>query len=119
MGELEERLNGLLNNPDELSRLADMAKNLMGGGLFSGGGEAEKTDDESFNAMEPMMGKLLSKLTGSGGGQSANTRLLLNLCPCLEEKRAEKLRRAIRMAQMAQVARTVLKDYGGDGDGNK
>ena len=34
MSELEERLNAVLSNPEEMSRLADMAQKLMGG--FSG-----------------------------------------------------------------------------------
>ena len=120
MSEFEERINSLLNNPEELSRLSNMARSLMEGGLFSGGQEQSSRSSQSAPAgPDPMLQKLMSGIAGLGGEKNSNTAMLKAISPYLDEKRGRKLERAIRMAQMARVARSVLREYGGDGLGDQ
>lgn len=119
MGELEERISSLLKDPQELSRLTDMARSLMEGGLFSGGQEESGAGDGPTAEPDPMIGKLMSGLAGLGGEKNPHTAMLRAISPYLDEKRGRKLERAIRMAQMAKVARSVLREYGGDGHGDQ
>ena len=118
MSEFEERINSLLNNPEELSRLSNMARSLMEGGLFSGGQE-QSSQSAPAAGPDPMLQKLMSGIAGLGGEKNSNTAMLKAISPYLDEKRGRKLERAIRMAQMAQVARSVLREYGGDGLGDQ
>ncbi len=115
MSELEERINSLLKNPEELSRLTDMARSIMEGGAFSG---TEESGAHGAAAPDPMLQKLMSGLAGMGKPSSGEA-MLHAISPYLEEKRGQKLERAIRMAQMLRAARTVMKEYGEDGYGNQ
>ena len=57
MSELEERLNAVLSNPEEMSRLADMAQKLMG-----------NLAPESAAPSAPPSGGLAGLAAGLGGG---------------------------------------------------
>ncbi len=102
MSELEERISSVLNDPEQLARISAMAQQLMGGEtekdapVGAPGAEAPKLD---FGAL----------LRGGLGGKSRQIRMLETLVPCLDEKRAAKLRRAIGAARVFSVVRTGLR----------
>ena len=112
MSELEDKISSILNDPGELSKIASMAQSLMGGGLVSE--SAPRNEKPSGDIIQSLMGSMGS-LTGGG----EKTAMLRALCPCLDEKRGKKLERAIRMSEMAQLARKFLKEQGGDGYGHE
>ena len=63
MSEFEDRINSVLNDPEQMDKIANLAKSLMGG-------EAQKADPGDGG----MMGKLGELAKGlSGGGQSYAT----------------------------------------------
>ena len=92
MGELEERLDAVLNDPGQLERVMRMANTLMGS--MSGGAGGAKP---------------------SPGG-SAKTELLNALSPWLSPERQRRLTRALRVAAAAKLASSAMRDMGGDGD---
>ena len=49
MSDFEDKLNSLLNDPDQMSRIADMAKSFMGGET----GERNKTADSDSGGIDP------------------------------------------------------------------
>ena len=100
MSELEERLNAVLSNPEEMSRLADMAQKLMGG--FSG------SDAPAGGAGGGLMG-LFSRLTGQNAGQKP---LADALAPYLTPERSRRLSRALRIASAARLGMAALSEWG-------
>ena len=108
MGELEDRLNSILSDPEQMRRISSLAQSLMGG---------EGTDAPPFAAKpEPPTGSGLPGALGSllapqprGGDKAA---LLEALKPWLSEKRRRKLSRAMRLAQMARLARFAMGEAG-------
>lgn len=105
MSELEDRINAVLSDPEQLSRLSEMAKSIMGGGA------AESPLPPSAGAAEaeggPPGGDALASLGAllrGGLGKSERIAALEALMPCLSEKRRAKLGRAIALAKAARAA---------------
>ena len=98
MGELEDRLEAVLNDPRQMERIARMASSLMGGmGMGAGKGEGPGTGGG-----------------GEGGRENENKRRLLSaLSPFLSAGRQQRLERALRVAAAARLARAAMSDWGG------
>ena len=98
MGELEDRLEAVLNDPRQMERIARMASSLMGGmGMGAGKGEGPGTGGG-----------------GEGGRGNENKRQLLSaLSPFLSAGRQQRLERALRVAAAARLARAAMSEWGG------
>ena len=98
MGELEDRLEAVLNDPRQMERIARMASTLMGGmGMGAGKGDGPGTGGG-----------------GEGGRGNENKRQLLSaLSPFLSAGRQQRLERALRVAAAARLARAALSEWGG------
>ena len=98
MGELEDRLEAVLNDPRQMERIARMASSLMGGlGMGAGKGEGPGTGGG-----------------GEGGRENENKRRLLSaLSPFLSAGRQQRLERALRVAAAARLARAAMSEWGG------
>ena len=105
MGELEDRLSSILNDPEQMRRISSLAQTLMGGESSAPTGNAEGPKE---GGLPGSLGSLLSP-PHSGGDKTA---LLEALKPWLSEKRQKKLARAMRLAQMARLARFAMGDLG-------
>ena len=109
MGELEERLNSILSDPEQMRRISSLAQTLMGG---EAGGDAPpsapRQEAGSGDGLSGALGSLLAPRESSGD----RTALLEALKPWLSEKRRRKLSRAMRLAQMAGLARIAMGEAG-------
>lgn len=118
MSELEDRIQSVLNDPDQMQQILGMARSLMGGGpepeppkepggfslpeLMGGGGEAG------------LMKKLASLLGGGGAGREQA--LLEAMKPWLSESRSRRMDRALKLGHMARAASLALGEWGGGDD---
>ena len=117
MGEFEEKLNGLLNNPQEMEKIMALARNFMGG---SGGstppdpGVAPKSPGSGGLDLGGLLGGLdpglMQKLTRGFAGGMGSTALLTSITPHLKDTRQSQLKRAITIAQVVRVARTMFSE---------
>ena len=114
MSELEDRINSVLNDPEELKKLSSLAKTLMEGGGLTGEPAVEKGGGDDAALLKKLLGSF-----GAAGRSSGSTAMLHAISPYLSERRGRKLERAMRYAAMARAAKLVLSQYGGDGDGAK
>ena len=124
MSELEDRLNAVLSNPEEMSRLADMASKLMGQLAPEGGAAAPPGGGDGSGGLSSLAG--LSGLAGLGGaglgnilsrvlgGQNGNGKKALAdaLSPYLSHERAQRLARALRIASAARIAMAAFSEWG-------
>ena len=101
MSELEDRLQSLLENPEELGRVARMAQSLMG---------QSAPDDTESGGFPDGVQRLFRNLTGAG----EKKHLLDALSPYLDEGRRRRLTRALRTAAAARLALAALSEAGGD-----
>lgn len=110
MDELESRLGALLSSPESMERLKGLAAALSGGEGSASAPEAAPASP----AFDPAMLGLLQRVMGEANRPSEASALLTALEPCLSPERAARLDRALRLAKLAKVAKTVLPQLGGD-----
>lgn len=116
--EFEERLNSILNDPEQMDKIANMAKSLMGGGdTPAQSAQTEATGGgvgALFDGLDPgMLQRIGSMMSGMSQGGNDNTALLEAMKPFLKEKRRAKMERALKLAKMAKVAQFAFGDLGG------
>ena len=106
MGELEEKLNSVLNNPALMQQIMNMAQNMS----TSEGHTQENTIDPG-SLMPDIDINTIKKLSGFAqkGTIDHNQKSLLSaLRPYLSQERISKLEKAMRAAKMAQAASGLL-----------
>lgn len=132
MSEFEDRINSVLNDPEQMDKIANLAKSLMGGeaqkadpgdgGMMgklgelakglAGGGSAGRDGPDIDPAMLGKIGRLMK----AGNAQNSNERALLEaMKPYLTEKRRQKMDRALQLAKLARIARIAMGEMG-EGD---
>ena len=99
MDELQESLSRLLEDPEELKRMTDMASQLLGGG------ETEAPEQPKLPDLSALVGKLR-------GGNSDTQKLLQALKPFLAPERQARLSRAMRAAKLASAASAAFTHFG-------
>ncbi len=109
MGELEERLNSILSDPEQMRRISSLAQTLMGG---EGGGDAPPSAPKQEGGAGAGIPGALGSLLAPKESRGDRAALLEALKPWLSEKRQRKLARAMRLAQMAGLARFAMGEAG-------
>ena len=113
MGEFEDRLSSLMNDPKQMEEIAAMAKSLMGGEDRSGGAGAGAEGPD----LDPGMLQKLAGILGKTGTKTSEQTALLNaMKPYLSEKRRTKMEKAMKLARIAEIAELAAGEIGGDGD---
>ncbi len=108
MGELEDRLNSILSDPEQMRRISSLAQSLMGGGDSEPPTAAAAQASPASGGLSGVLASLSPPRQQSGDKAA----LLEALKPWLSEKRQRKLARAMRIAQMARLARFAMGDMG-------
>lgn len=122
MGEFEDKLNGVLNNPQEMEKIVTLARSLMGGGETTqvqaaapppppASVPAPSTGSSGISEMlgniDPGMVKKLAQGLSGGVGSAA---LLKAMTPHLKDARQGQLKRALAIAQVVKAAKAVFTD---------
>ena len=116
MGEFEEKLNGILNNPQEMEKIMALARNFMGGGGGSSGPPPPPGGAPSAGGLnlEGLLGGIdpgvLQKLARGFSGGMGSAALLKSITPHLKDTRQGQLKRAMMIAQMVRVARGYFSE---------
>lgn len=132
MSEFEDKLNGILSNPDAMAQIASLAQSLdLGGGnsqaqgappqppasggappgglggLAGLGDLLGKLDPQLIQRLLPLVGEL----TGDGGGDE-RLQLLYALRPFLKPEKRDKVERAVKAARLIHVGKKLLSTMG-------
>lgn len=124
MGELEDKINSVLNDPEQLGEIARLAQTLMGGGQENKSGERRSASPSAQPAMSGLFeqfgldGDTLNRIgsvlsTSSGSNSQA---LLEAMKPYLSDKRKNKMDKAIKLARLAKLAGFAMGEMGGRSD---
>lgn len=110
MAELEDMLNQVLSDPEQMNKIAGLAKSLMGGG----DGSTIPSQNSPLPFDPKMMGKLQNIMGSSGAKSSSSEALLRAMQPYLSEKRRTKMDKALKLARMAKLAGFAMEEFGGE-----
>lgn len=109
MSELEDRISSILNSPEEMSRITQIAQSLMGG---MSPAAAPQSDGEADGLAEKLRGLLSGSGTLPAGGKSSSIALLEAMTPFLGEKRRKKMSRALQITRAARLAGKLFAENG-------
>ena len=127
MGELDEKLNAILGNPQAMGQIMALAQSLGGqmGGVSDQKEEpvsAERSGGDTHLPLEELDPRLMQVgmrvLQEYQRGDDKKTALLTALRPFVKEERYEKLDRAIQIARLSRVIRVALEELGKEGGAN-
>lgn len=110
MGEMEEKLNSILNNPQMMRSIMSMAQSL--GQDKPAPGEEKSESTASFPDIDLSLLPKLANLAGESSIDSDQQALLNALSPFLSRSRVMKLEKAMRAARMARMASAFLNSGG-------
>ena len=125
MDNFDEKLNKLLQNPEALAQVAELARGMQGqrdaasGGAQNGGTPpaGDGFDPGLLGALSSLDPKMLNGIAGLLGDLTAKddrrTMLLTALRPYVRKSRQEKMDRAVQLLQLSKVARRALGMFGG------
>ena len=113
MDDISEKLADLLNNPESLKSMRELAENILG----DKSDEKKQTDDVNDsifgNDFDPaQIGKIMSIMSKlKSGSDDKRSRLLLALKPHLSEPRREKVDTAIKLLKIIDLL-PILRESG-------
>ncbi len=116
MDGLEEKLGALFSSPESMAQLRQLADTLagtLGSGAAEGRGENTGTGPASPDGPDPRLMQMIGAVLREYQAPSRTGDLVAALRPWLEEERAERLEKALRIARLARAAKTVLPELGG------
>ena len=129
MSEWLDQINSILSDPEQMSRIQELANSLMnGGGSAGAAAEADAAGDISDlsrlaegllggrGADSALLGRLGRLLHSAQADQGREQALLEAMKPYLSEKRRSKMDRAMRLAHMAKLAQLARGELGGEQD---
>lgn len=117
MGEMEDKLSAILNNPQMMSQIMSMAQ-AMGANSSNDAPPQPQPSAPKPPApapslsIDPMMLQKLSGFAGQGAISKEQQALLKALSPFLQKDRLGKLERAMRAAKIARFASSALGQNG-------
>lgn len=124
MGELDEKLNAILGNPQAMSQIMALAQSLGGGQSgppaaveeHASQMQEEETPSAPFGELDPRMMQLGMRLLQEYQREDERkTALLTALRPFVKEERYEKLDRAVQLARLSRMIRVALEELGKGG----
>lgn len=101
MEDLSEKLNQVMNDPEQMSRIMELAKQL-GGSMPS-----SEAPPASLPVAPEQIQRILSLVNCAGGKEEA---LLRALGPFLSPEKAQKLFKAVQAARMSKIITQVLHE---------
>lgn len=125
MNNIEEMISSVMNDPEQMKKVMDMAGSIMGnGGLGGDGGQAAAPSGAGMPDLSGILsglGKLPGGLAGlagnflksTGSSSGDKTQLLEAMKPWLSEKRRVKLDGAMKIAKVMKNAGSAF--FGGGG----
>ena len=125
MGELEEKLNAMLSNPESMAQVMQMAQQLSSSFTpqQEPPGSTPQPPPASENSsgigsllggLDPkLVGKLLPLLQEYGKSNSQTIQLLYALRPFLKEEKQDKIQRAAQLARIIHVGKKFLTEWEG------
>ena len=110
MSEMEEKLNKLLDDPEAMGRILQMAQQLSGGVSTP-----PPPPSPELSGFDPqMLTKILPLVKELQTPNSQATQLLYALRPYLKEEKQGKIDRAVKLAHLIYIGKKAVTDWGLD-----
>lgn len=117
-GDLGTMLESVLSDPQQMEKIAQMAKSLMGDAAAAPEEQAssdvrESPETKKAPGLDLGMFSGIGKMLSGKEEKSRSTALLMAMRPYMRPEKQEKLDRAMNITRMVHIAGVVMKEYGG------
>ncbi len=115
MGELDEKLNAFLSDPDSMAQVMQLARQLSAGAEGGDGGSSTPPSSQQRQAegLDPqILAKLAPFLREYQRSDSRTMQLLTALQPYLKPEKREKVARAAQLSRLIHVGKKFLLERG-------
>ncbi len=113
MGDFEEKLESILNNPQAMSQIMSLAQSLGGSSEQPASPtppQSPSSSEDPGTQLDPqMLASLFSLLNQGSRGDDQRVALLNALRPFVKEQRHAKIDKAIQIARLSRMARMALE----------
>lgn len=110
MSEFDEKLNKILSSPEEMEKIAELARSFSEG-TKSGGENKKNGRNESHSMPDPRLISAMSRIMGSYSGfESGKEELLGSIKPYLGAKRRETIDKALEITRLAKLAKLAITE---------
>ncbi|NLL45443.1 MAG: hypothetical protein GX250_01365 [Clostridiales bacterium] len=115
-------MNELLKSPESMEQIMKLARSLSGNNSDEQKSEAEQgghgntqqnPQPPDFGGIDPRLMGLFGAALKEYGSPSDKYALISALKPYLKSDRREKIDKALQIAKLAKVAKTVIPEFGG------
>lgn len=118
MEDMEGKLNAMLNDPEAMQRIIQMAQQLSGGGQSTPPPPPPQKSDTAAaegGGFDPLLlARLLPLMQELRQSNSQTTQLLYALRPFLKEEKQPKVERAAKLARLICIGKRLLTEGGLD-----
>jgi len=122
MGDFENKMNELLKSPESMEQIMKLARSLSGNSdghnsdaEHGGPGNAQQNPEpaEFGGGIDPRLMGLFGAALKEYGSPNDKATLITALKPYLKSDRRDKIDKALQIAKLAKVAKTVIPEFGG------
>lgn len=109
MDELESKLNAIFSSPESMEQIRNIAQSLAGSSASPSAAHA------SEERVDPRIMQVMTKAVSEFSKPSEAAAMIYALRPYLNPDRMSKIDKALNIAKLARIAKTILPEFGGDG----
>ena len=115
MDDLQSKISAIFSSPESMEQIRNLAQSLAGGSedIQSTMPTAPQQTEPSLQ-MDPRIMQVMTRAMSEFSKPSEASALLGALRPYLSQDRISKMDRAMNIARLAKIARTIIPEFGGD-----
>ena len=115
MDDLQNKISAIFSSPESMEQIRNLAQSLAGGSedIQSTMTTAPQQPEPSLQ-MDPRIMQIMTRAMSEFSKPSEASALLGALRPYLSQDRISKMDRAMNIARLAKIARTIIPEFGGD-----
>ena len=115
MDDLQSKISAIFSSPESMAQIRNLAQSLAGGGNDqSDASPVQQQSSEPPMSMDPRIMQVMTRAMGEFSKPSDAAALLGALKPYLKPDRINKVDKALNIAKLAKIAKTIIPEFGGD-----
>lgn len=115
MDDLQSKISAIFSSPESMEQIRNLAQSLaLGGEEPQAAAPVSQQQAEPQLPMDPRIMQVMTRAMSEFSKPSEASTLLGALRPYLSQERISKVDRAMNIARLAKIARTIIPEFGGD-----
>ncbi len=114
MDDLQSKISAIFSSPESMEQIRTLAQSLAGNSEALSSSPVPQQQSEPQLPIDPRIMQVMTRAMSEFSKPSEASALLGALRPYLSPERISKVDRAMNIAKIAKIARTIIPEFGGD-----